>query len=165
MVRLAKILVVISSVAFAVSLRAAERPSPDFKHDVLPLLKNRCVRCHGPAENKAELNLALPSGIVRGGEKGKVVVVGKPDESSLWLRVAADEMPEDEPLPPEEKEVLRRWIAEGAHGLPENVSAKPDGDEHWAFQNLDSPRVPEVRDASRVRTPIDQFILKELEAN
>jgi hypothetical protein len=165
MVRLSIILVVVSSVAFAASLRAAEAPSPDFKHDVLPLLKNRCVRCHGPAEKKAELDLALPPGIVRGGENGKVVVPGKPEESSLWLRVAADEMPEDEPLPKEEKEVLRRWIAEGARGLPENVSPKPDGDEHWAFQKLVSPKAPEVREASRVRTPVDRFILKALEAN
>ena len=90
---------------------AAGPPVPDYSHDIAPLLKNRCVRCHGPAVMKAKLNLAVPTGVARGGEHGRAIVAGKPEESALWQRVAADEMPEDEPLPDDEKEVLRRWIA------------------------------------------------------
>jgi hypothetical protein len=157
---------VLFTVLLAGTLRAGEQqPSPDFQHDILPLLKNRCVRCHGPAEKKAQLNLALPPGIARGGENGKIIVPGKPDESSLWQRVAADEMPEDEPLPAEEKELLRRWITDGAGGLPANVSAKPDGDEHWAFQKVRLPQLPEVRDSSRLCLPIDRFVQKKLESH
>ncbi|MFT6242089.1 MAG: hypothetical protein ACJAQT_004192 [Akkermansiaceae bacterium] len=41
---------------------------------------------------------------------------------------------------------------------------KEDPAEHWAFQPLIEPAVPEVRDASWPRTPIDAFILARLEA-
>jgi hypothetical protein len=165
MVRLSTVLLSLLIASGTSALNAAEAPAPDFKHDILPLLKNRCVRCHGPAERKGELDLALPPGIARGGENGKVVVPGKPEDSSLWQRVVADEMPEDEPLPAEEKEVLRRWIAAGAPGLPTKVPAMPDGDEHWAFQKLQPPPLPEVKNQPSIRTPVDRFIIKELETN
>jgi hypothetical protein len=35
---------------------------------------------------------------------------------------------------------------------------------HWAFQNVVRPAVPQVRDGSRVRNPIDAFIVARLEA-
>src|SRR5262245_28993743 len=62
-----------------VAATSAGARSPDFQDDILPLLKNRCVRCHGPTEKKAVLNLALPPGIARGGENGTVIVPGKPE--------------------------------------------------------------------------------------
>ena len=43
---------------------------------------------------------------------------GKPDESLLWERVEADEMPPKAPLPAAEKAALRDWIAGGAAGGP-----------------------------------------------
>ena len=39
-----------------------------------------------------------------------LVQAGKPGESLLWKMVASDEMPPKEPLPPAEREVLKRWI-------------------------------------------------------
>ena len=144
---------------------AAVKPAvPDVPVDVLALLKNRCVKCHGPAKQEGRLNLSLPSGIQRGGENGPVVVPGKPDASPLWQLVEADEMPKDEPLGAEEKAVLEKWIAAGAAGLPATVAAVADGDEHWAFGRLDPPVAPAVRDASRVRTPLDAFVESRLEA-
>jgi hypothetical protein len=137
---------------------AAETIDVDFSHHVAPLLKNRCVRCHGPAVMKANLNLAVPAGVARGGESGKAIVPGEPEASLLWQRVASDEMPEDEPLPADEKDLLRRWIAAGSPGLPKNVPDKPDGDEHWAFQKLRPRSPPDVRGATNIRTPIDAFV-------
>jgi hypothetical protein len=137
---------------------------PSFPHDIAPLLKNRCVRCHGPATAKAKLNLAVPTGIVRGGESGHSVVPGKPDESPLWQRVSADEMPADEPLPAVEKQLLRAWIAAGAPGLPANVPEQANGDEHWAFQTLQPTTPPTVPPSFAVRTPVDNFIVNQLEA-
>ena len=144
--------------AMALHAIAAAPSLPDYSRDVVPLLKNRCVRCHGPAVMKAKLTLAVPNGIVRGGEHGKVIVPGNPMESLLWQRVDSDEMPEDEPLPTDEKELLRRWIAAGAPGLPSNVPDQPDGDEHWAFQVLRPTAPPELSAPTKVRTPVDAFI-------
>src|SRR4051812_1927955 len=36
--------------------------------------------------------------------------------------------------------------------------------EHWAFQPVEEPEVPAVKDASWVRNPIDAFVLAQLEA-
>ncbi|MBX3747979.1 MAG: DUF1553 domain-containing protein [Verrucomicrobiae bacterium] len=36
--------------------------------------------------------------------------------------------------------------------------------DHWAFQPIRRPALPEVRDADRVRTPVDRFLLARLEA-
>jgi hypothetical protein len=87
----------------AVRAASAQLDLPDFQSEVAPLLKNHCVKCHGPSVTKAGLNLAVPAGIARGGESGRAVVSGKPEESLLWTRVAVDEMPEDEPLPAVER--------------------------------------------------------------
>lgn len=136
---------------------------PDFQQEIMPLLKNHCVPCHGPAVAKGQLTLALPTGIARGGESGRAIVPGKPEESLLWQRVAADEMPEDEPLSPENKKLLHRWIAAGAYGLPEKVPVQPDGDEHWAFLKLVAVSPPVVRHESLLRTAVDNFIENQLE--
>jgi hypothetical protein len=142
---------------------AAGEAAPDFQQRILPLLKHRCVPCHGPAVQEGKLNLAIPPGIARGGESGAVVIAGKPNESLLWKRVEADEMPEDEPLPAEEKELLKKWIAGGAKGVPEKVSAEPEGDEHWAFQKLHAVTLPKVKESGHLRTPIDHFVQARLE--
>ncbi len=117
-----------------VSVASAAEPSPpDFQNDVLPLLKNRCVKCHGPAKQEGKLNLSLPPGIARGGETGTVIVPGNVPDSLLWQLVETDEMPKGSPLSIEEKDLLRRWIAGGAVGLPAAVAVTSGGAEHWAF--------------------------------
>ena len=91
----------------------------------------------------------------------EVVVAGKPDESELVTRIFSDD--DDERMPPpdsklsltaEQKELLRRWIAEGAKFT-----------EHWAFQPLpDKVDVPTVHDESWPRQPLDRFVLARLES-
>ena len=39
------------------------RPLPTLDRHILPLLKARCVKCHGPAKREAKLNLASPKGL------------------------------------------------------------------------------------------------------
>ncbi|MGV3723667.1 MAG: DUF1549 domain-containing protein, partial [Actinomycetota bacterium] len=144
---------------------AAGLPSAASSRDeALALLKNRCVRCHGPAKQDGGLNLAVPPGIVRGGKSGAAVVRGSAEKSPLWKRVAQNQMPPGEPLSAAEKATLRGWINQGAPGLPERVAAKADGDEHWASQRLRAVMPPKVKDTARTRTAIDRFIQSSLEA-
>jgi hypothetical protein len=135
----------------------------DYNRAVRPILSNNCFKCHGPdeAERKAGLRLDLrESALVSEYGGKKVVVPGKPAESALLDRIEApaDGKPMPPPssgkkLTPAEKEVLRRWIAEGAEYR-----------EHWAFTPPRRPPLPEVRDASWARNPVDRFILARLEA-
>jgi hypothetical protein len=144
---------------------AADDPAgPTPERSVLPLLKARCAKCHGPARREGKLNLATPRGLARGGETGAAVVPGQPDESLLWERIEADEMPPKEPLVAEEKALIRRWIEQGTPGLPEMEPAGPEEADHWAFAPARRPAPPAVRDERRVRNPIDRFIQAALEA-
>ena len=44
---------------------------PDLKHDIQPLLKAHCVKCHGPIKPKGKLNLSSPRAMARGGRAGR----------------------------------------------------------------------------------------------
>ncbi len=143
---------------------AAVAAGPDFRDDVLPLLKLHCVRCHGPAKQEGELNLSLATAIARGGENGAAINAAEGLSSLLWQRVEANEMPPEEPLPDEAKLILKQWLEAGATGLPSEVSPKPDGDEHWAYQPLQPSEPPAPHDASHVKNDIDRFIQSMLES-
>ncbi|GIW82481.1 MAG: hypothetical protein KatS3mg105_4288 [Gemmatales bacterium] len=92
------------------------RPGPVFETDVLPILKAKCLRCHGESRQRAELNLSSRSTIMKGGESGPPVVPGDLEKSLLWELVHANKMPpsKKDRLSPNEVETIRRWIATGA---------------------------------------------------
>jgi len=93
----------------------------DFIKQVVPILKARCFECHGPKEQEADLRLDTKAGLFVEDKEDWVVLPGNHDESELYVRVALPADDEDI-MPPEggalkkaEIEVLRKWIAGGAH--------------------------------------------------
>ncbi len=143
------------------------------------VLAARCVRCHGPDRQDGGLRLDSRPALLRGGDSGPGLLPGDPGRSELQRRVEAGDprrrMPFGAPaLPAAEIAVLRAWIAGGA---PEWPAAGSDGPgrghaerepggwrRHWAFRPVRRPSVPRVRAQSRVRTPVDAFVLARLEA-
>ena len=86
-------------------------------------------------------------------------VPGQPDESELVRRIAAEDEadrmpPEGKPLTAAQVDLIRQWVAQGAKW-----------EEHWAFQPVSRPTIPEVKHRDWVRNPIDAFILHRLEQN
>ena len=88
---------------------------------IAPILRARCVECHGEQKQKAKLALHTWEGLAQGSDGGPVMVAGQPGESVLLQRVrlpVADEdhmPPADRPQPTrEEIELLARWIERGA---------------------------------------------------
>ncbi|MFT5128054.1 MAG: hypothetical protein ACI8W8_001663 [Rhodothermales bacterium] len=86
------------------------------------------------------------------------IVPGKPEASRLIARISSDDPDEVMPPPdshlslsPPEKDLLRRWIAEGANW-----------DGHWAFQAPTRP-TPPTTDSDWPRNPIDRFVLAQLQ--
>ena len=57
-------------------------------------------------------------------------------------------------LTPQQKDILRRWIAAGA-----------EYQSHWSLIPPKRPALPKVKDESWVRNPIDRFVLAKLEEN
>jgi hypothetical protein len=133
----------------------------DFSLQIRPLLADRCFKCHGADERsrKAKLRLDQPESAFAARDHGiRPIVPGHPERSELWRRInAADE---DDRMPPpasklsltsEEKDLLRRWIEQGAAYKP-----------HWSFIPVQAVRVPKLADSSQVRNPVDAFVQTRL---
>ncbi|MFN0053543.1 MAG: PSD1 and planctomycete cytochrome C domain-containing protein [Planctomycetales bacterium] len=143
---------------------AAAAEPVDYLREIKPILKARCFACHGALKQQSGLRLDAGTLIRQGGDSGAVVVPGKPDESLLLERVAAEGAsermpPEGEPLKPEQIEQLKAWISQGATS-PEDEQPEPDPRRHWAFQPPVRPPVPQTADSTS-RNPIDAFIAQE----
>jgi hypothetical protein len=172
-----------------VPARAADKGDL-FTTRVQPLLKTKCLPCHGNDLQKLRggLDLRTRAGLLKGGDSGKPAVVpGQPDQSPLLLAVTRKDpdlaMPpmENDKLTPEQVELLRQWIAEGARwpepggaaewsGTKEGVAVVTSGgrspewtnrkykpEDLWAYQPLRRPAVPVVGSAL-LPNPIDAFI-------
>jgi cytochrome c553 len=97
----------------ALPAQAADPKPVDFAHEVVPILKARCAKCHTNGTYKGSMSLDTRADVVK-----KAAVPGKAAESKLIKRVTSDDP--DERMPPEgarlsdkEVRVLRAWIDEG----------------------------------------------------
>jgi hypothetical protein len=131
-----------------------------FNRDVRPILSNACFHCHGPdeKERKSGLRFDLESAAFKPAKSGDPVIIkGNAKESELIYRIflAADD---DDHMPPidsgksltnEQKEVLRKWIDQGA-----------EYQGHWAFLSPSRPELPKEADAKH---PIDAFLQNRLQ--
>ena len=160
--------------AIAATEKAAEIATPLFfeKH-VRPLLKAHCWQCHGEEDTlEAGLDLRFVRLIRKGGESGPALVSGPPEASLIWKRIAADEMPPGKKkLSRQERTILREWLTQGAkaeRAEPEAVPAEsPWTDEersHWAYQPVRRVPVPTVSRPELIASPIDAFLLRQLDA-
>jgi hypothetical protein len=129
----------------------------EYNRDIRPILADGCFACHGPdsAARKADLRLDQRDKAIEMG----AITPGKPEDSSIIARLESTDPKEVMPPPeshktvtPEQRELLKRWIAGGAAYQP-----------HWSFIAPVKPAVPEVTDQSWPKNPIDQFILAMLE--
>lgn len=86
-----------------------------YAQQVAPILEARCGECHGSETKEVELGLLTYEDVMKGSQYGTVIEAGDPDNSLLLEMVVAGEMPQEaDPLPEEEIEILRSWIAAGA---------------------------------------------------
>jgi hypothetical protein len=140
---------------------ASSKEKAGLQKEVLGLFQARCIKCHGPQKAKAELNLSSGDTIARGSNNGPVIHPGKLADSVLWQMVQEGKMPPKSPLPENERAIIRRWIEQGAPGLPQ---VKADtASSHWAFRSLTRVAHPAVQHPEHARTAIDRYIEAVLE--
>lgn len=160
------------SVVTASSSVLAEDDKLTFERDIRPIFRAHCFDCHGAEkEVKGKLDLRLVRFMLAGGESGPAIVAGDVDASYLVERVRAGEMPPgNHRVPDHQIEMLVQWVKQGAQTVrPEPSSIGPGlgvSDEersYWAFKPLIRPAVPSVKDATRIRTPIDAFLIAKME--
>lgn len=97
--------------------RARAQSRVDFARDVQPLLKERCYECHGPTKQMNGYRLDRRGRALAGVTRPNIIP-GSGESSRLYRRVLGPEfgtqMPPDDPLSADERDILKRWIDEGA---------------------------------------------------
>jgi hypothetical protein len=148
--------------SFVVHHANAVEPKVGYRRDILPLLSDRCFKCHGPDSATRQAGLRLDGHDTATAELDsgmKAIVPGDTAQSALVERIMSEDP--DLAMPPvdsgkslstEEKQRLVRWIEEGAEYEP-----------HWAFVAPVRPPVPETTHPQRVNNPIDAFVQSRLE--
>lgn len=88
-----------------------------YYRSVRPILQRNCSGCHFDGKREGGLSVVAVSELLKGGDTGTSLAVGKPDESVLVERVSGEkpDMPlNSDPLSAEQILTLRTWIAQGA---------------------------------------------------
>jgi mono/diheme cytochrome c family protein len=148
-----------------------------FETKVRPLLSKHCLGCHKDA-GMGGLQMDTQENMMKGGEDGPVVVPGKPDQSLLVKAISYTDsrikMPPTGKLPDDEIAIVETWVRDGAiwgatSNSHANVPAReyvitPEQRAFWSFQPVRKPTVPPVKEGSKVKSPIDAFVLAKLEA-
>ncbi|MBL9189478.1 MAG: PSD1 domain-containing protein [Opitutaceae bacterium] len=186
--RLALRLGLIAACVLPALLRAADMPGNHpvvpkisatdlqfFENKIRPILANHCYNCHSKSGDKVRGGLLLDSreALLQGGNTGAAIVPGKPDQSLLIQAVRYKD--EDLQMPPKGEKLsdeqiadLTEWVRRGAPD-PRTLAAKGVyagvGKNHWAFQPVKKPAIPEVQNNAWVQNPVDNFVLAKLEAN
>jgi hypothetical protein len=141
------------------SLTSAEELS--FNRDVRPILSANCFGCHGPSsDRKAKLRLDVREGALDANRKnGAVIIPGNPDASLFMQRVLSTDPDEIMPPPeshktltPEQKNILVRWIKQGA-----------EYQGHWSFLPVKSAPPAAVADKRWDKHPIDRLVYAEFD--
>lgn len=140
MVRLPTICAQLRTASLVASLLAGRALGDDgavlFNRDVRPILSENCFHCHGPDKNhrEAELRLDVREIAVDMG----AISPGDPESSELIRRIESEEADERMPpadshktLTPQQVEILRRWIKDGAAFQL-----------HWAYEAPVKPAAP-----------------------
>lgn len=175
---LACVLVLILTIHSDSSARADDPPAFSseqitfFENNVRPVLVDACIKCHGEKKQSGGLRLDSRNALLEGGENGPAIVPGDVEKSLLMQVVRQThediKMPPKGKLPAEKLEVLAAWVKTGA-AWPTDTPKSP-GDaiaeaaaNHWSFRPVKPAALPEVRDPAWVRSPVDAFILAQLD--
>ncbi|MBK1877625.1 PSD1 and planctomycete cytochrome C domain-containing protein [Pelagicoccus mobilis] len=149
-----------------------------FESEVRPLLIDNCYKCHSADAEKIRGHFLIDSApaMLRGGESGPAIVPGNSAESRLIQMVKRhpdyEAMPPKSKLAPEEIETLIAWIDRGAPDprVEESLSAADLSDfnleerkKWWSLQPVNTPEIPEVKNADWPANDYDNFLLSKLE--
>lgn len=176
MYRLIFLLALLGPSSIAIAFAAANEPPPteaalvDFEQQILPIFREHCYACHGPKLQESNFRLdskQVALGVADFGEPP--IVPGDSAASPLIHYVAREEdgleMPplSEEPLNPQQVQLLRDWIDQGAQWPDELAGAEPGSisTDHWSFQPVERPPVPIVEQPWGSGA-IDAFVLARL---
>ncbi len=135
----------------------------DFNFHVNPILSDKCFTCHGPddKQRKANLRLDTKEGLYQMTEDliKRVIDLDNLEESEMIRRIFHENksivMPPPESnlsLSEYEKNILKKWILQGA-----------EWKKHWSFIKPEKPEIPQIQNNQWVKNEIDILIAKNIE--
>ena len=143
-----------------------------FEKRVRPLLASKCNACHNAQLKSGGIDLSSVEGFQKARDEVALISAHEPEASRLLAIVSYEtrvKMPPGGKLSPEDIEVLRGWVLQGAPwpGAEQREALIPEAERgrftdeqrrYWAFQPVDKPPLPRVADAGWASNPIDRFI-------
>ncbi|MDB4617532.1 PSD1 and planctomycete cytochrome C domain-containing protein [Verrucomicrobiales bacterium] len=138
----------------------------DFEKEILPILQENCIDCHGPEKQKSEFRVDQRPIMMSGGDSGIASLVpGEPLKSYLIEVIDGSDPdmlmpPKGDPLTKGEVALISKWIEEGANWPGQMDAVIETKIDHWSFLPIKKPGEPKT-DAS---SPIDGFLLEKLAA-
>ncbi len=106
--------------SFLTALKRATNQLPvSFEQQVAPILKDKCLNCHGGDNPRANLSLETFDAIRRSSQAKPVIVPRAPVRSLLYARISTQNaqlrMPKNKPaMDAADSELIGRWISQGA---------------------------------------------------
>jgi hypothetical protein len=148
-----------------------------FEKRIRPVLVEQCYKCHSAEAEKEKklkggLRLDTKAGWEKGGDTGKAIVPGKPNEGTLLKSLKYGD--ENLQMPPKGKladaviKDFEKWIADGAADPRTDGSVKTTGidiekgKQFWSFQQPKEAAPPAINTQGfTVHNPIDAFVAAE----
>lgn len=137
----------------------------DFAHQVAPVLKEHCAKCHMDTSKKGGFSMNTRESLVEGSENGAVVEPGHAEHSLLIESILSDDKTERMPpkgprVPADQVEVLKKWIDEGMKWEPGFTFGK------LAYEPPLKPRRPELPPVVDGRDhPVDRILDRHFAEN
>ena len=147
------------------------------QHDIQPIMLLRCTVCHGNRRQEGGLDLRTKASMLKGGASGPAIILGKPEESLIIKRMAAEEMPPRDKLlpsgvkvmPGNEVDLLKRWIelsgpevdvAPDIATVNDDPLVSEEDRDYWAFRKPIRPALPATNEDVAYNA-IDLFVLRK----
>lgn len=138
----------------------------DFEKDILPILEENCLDCHGPDKQKSGFRVDQRATMLAGGDSGIAALVPGDWEGSYLMEVVTgvdEDMvmpPKGDPLSKEDIALLKEWVSAGADWPGQMEADAEEGTDLWSFQPVERPEIPEDKGS-----PVDAFLNAKLKEN
>jgi hypothetical protein len=121
---------------------ASEQEILFFEQNIRPILAQQCYSCHSSTieDVKGGLSLDTKEGLLKGGDSGKAIIIGDPEQSLLIkaLEHSDLQMPPDKKLSDTIVNNFKTWIKNGAIDPRDSTDPMEIAKSCWSYQPIEN---------------------------